>query len=282
MYRKNSGKYQHLLNYYDNCIDENVYMDIYKSLRIVYKNFFASGLDTFQNATQEETVLKSVRDTHGLGRVWGFVKSIIDSIDVWRGSDRGDVATTKACEDIAESLETAVDTLLVILPAYVPWKALAIVPENQSIVDMLQDRGNCYRIINNPKFYAYDRAVDTICKTNIIVSAQNCKYLYGIGPQLSIHIKNHFEKIRKDIPVSEEKQKSTVDKTTPVCRNLLNTPVVEWLWSNCSRKTFSAYHRAAKAIARKNMHVPIQEIGKVKGVGKLIYQRLVNEFGSVN
>lgn len=281
MYRKNSGKYQHLLDYYDNCVDENVYMDIYKSLRIVYKNFFASGLDTFQNPSQEETVLKSVRDTHGLGRVWGFVKSIIDSIDVWRGSDRGDVATTKACEDIAESLETAVDTLLVILPAYVPWKAFANIPENQSIVDMLQERGNRYRIINNPKFYAYDRAVDTICKTSIIVSTQNCKYLYGIGPQLSIHIKNHF-KVQKEIPTNEEKQQTSVGKTAPACRNLLNTPVVEWLWSNSSGKTLSAYHRAAKAIARKHMHVPIQEMEKVKGVGQLIYQRLVNEFGSVN
>lgn len=316
-YRKNSGKYQLRCDFYDNCDIDNPYMRIYKSLRCVYNDFYNHGLDNFSTPHPEEKTLAQIRDLLGLARMWGHIKSILELFETWR-ENQDETTLVSICKELAESLESSLNTFFEILPAFVSWTPKTKLPENQGVVNMLQERANCYRSVSNPKFYAYDRAVETLSNTDIVVTAQNCKYFYGIGPQLFQHIKDYFSgqekkptssivgpirkkqtllidqlwgkghtklaqevaltnrvpETRRELSRLRNYSENVIDNQVPRCRNILNIPIVEWLWKNATDKNRSAFHRAAKAVARKNNHVPVDEIATVKGVGPKIAKEL--------
>jgi hypothetical protein len=214
-YNSNNGRYQERAEFYykqlpkDGSSVSNPYLDIYRCIVNVYASCHHFGIRFFDkgDANHWEPSLAIIRETDGLSRCWGHANEVLELISRWRGYiadihlhtnaqaiDEEVIAVEAGAstELLLEALESLMDAFLEILPAYVSWVPTAKLPENQLVVNFLQTRGDEYRAIGNPKFYAYDRVVTTLANATIPVSATNCKYFKGVGPHISQHIIEFF------------------------------------------------------------------------------------------
>ena len=185
-YNNNNGRYQERAEFYykqlpkDGSAVSNPYLDIYRCVVNVYASFHHFGIRFFDKGETKhwEPSLAIIRETDGLARCWGHANEVLELISRWRGyiADIHPHATAEAAIDdeviaveasastelLEEALESLMDAFLEILPAYVSWAPTAKLPENQLVVNFLQSRGDEYRAIGNPKFYAYDRVVTNL------------------------------------------------------------------------------------------------------------------------
>ncbi len=195
-YNTNNGRYQKRANYYTELTINNQYRHVYQDVVTIYTEFYMQGMEFFKQYDHKfltgqsdwRRVLYQIRDLEGLGHSWGFALKIIDLVD------------TEKVSSLASALETLMDSLLEVLPAYLPWTPTATLKENQPIVDFLQDRGNEYRAVGNPKFYAYDCVVNSIASITIPVTGINCVYVNGVGSQITRHIRNFLSRPSPEIP----------------------------------------------------------------------------------
>lgn len=257
-YNTNNGRYQERADYYSNIDAVNVYGHLYQNVVIIYNLFYTHSVLSLD----WREILYQIRDMRGLGRSWGYALKVIDLVD-----------NKKSEEAIASSLESLMNSLLEVLPAYVPWVPVAKIVSNQPLLDYLQDRGNEYRMIGNPKFYAYDRVVNSIAVTTIPVSGSNCVYINGVGPRITQHIRDFLNKPTQpddtSIPVSEspkpELRTSLMDADEPeLSINFIgelpavkleeNVQVARYLWNSAHRQTCRtlAWRRAAVTICNSN------------------------------
>lgn len=164
--------------YYSQLLNENNtsnYLYIYKCVLEALKN----PLDTSYYPGINE-----IRDTIGMARCWGHAKKFLTM------TDNPNVEKDR----LLMVLTQLKNSLLEVLPAFVEWYPQASFAINQKVLDFLMGRGNDYRKVNNPKFYAYDIAVENLAKANFQITAENCRYFKGVGPNISAHIKNFLEK----------------------------------------------------------------------------------------
>ena len=228
-YAKNNGQYQTRADYYqqilsrDESATQNQYLKIYHCAVNLYSTFHQRGLGYFDRSSELsqswESGITAIRDTEGLARSWGHAKEVLDLIARWRGfvmflPNPRDTVNTEATstELLSEALESLLDSLLETLPSYVSWTPTAKLPENQAVLEFLQNRSNTYRTVANPKFYAYDRVVGTIANATIPVTAQNCQYFKGVGPRIKQHIVDFFNGTAStDLTAPEAENEDDVD-----------------------------------------------------------------------
>jgi len=246
-YHDNTGLYQERANYYYsllntsepqlkwyfNTVESKIplndqYLEIYRCIIAMYSTVHTCGLRFFDNQ-QKVTInweqgVKHIRETIGFGRCWGRAQEALELIDNWRLFlincrnsssnmltliDKINIKCNEIEEKLIKCLESLLDGILEILPAYIDWIPKLQNEENTDIVNFLQKRGNVYRIMSNPKFYAYDKVITNIAKYNGVVTAENCKYIKGIGPKIAKHVTNFLNNKRSIVNI-ERSQSNNV------------------------------------------------------------------------
>nr|QBK87248.1 MAG: helix-hairpin-helix domain protein [Marseillevirus LCMAC201] len=226
-YSKNTGYYQKRADYYNHIREfplqeENVYINVYSCIVNLYNNFHQFGIQYFelhhQPSRSWEIGLTAIRDIEGLARCWGHAQEITELIERWRAFitftsqalvSEKNISIEETSELLSDSLESLMNSILEVMPAYVSWIPTAQLEENQPIVDFLQERGNTYRAMGNSKFYAYDRVVDAIASAAIPINDANCVYIKGVGPRIAEHIRNFLSET-----ATPEEESSTDAKET--------------------------------------------------------------------
>ena len=223
-YFTNNGKYQERAEYYrsllpsDNGPSNNLYLDIYRCALEMYSAFHTTGLEIFDRPSNMEAGVSAIRETQGFGRAWGHARETLELVNNWRGflNDIKHTSGEMMCAEadvqsitiereatsqlLAQSMESLLDSLLEVLPAFVRWTPTARNSENQPVVDFLQRRGDHYRKVGSPKFYAYDRVIKNLIDTDITITTENCKYIKGVGPRIAVHIINFLNGIGTEFP----------------------------------------------------------------------------------
>ena len=218
------GKYKKRADYYDRlgCDDnKNVHLDIYHSVVALYNAYHIFGVQHFNLPSSNEIPISTIRDTAGLARCWGDASEVLNLISRWRKSiaiihpisaevheesDGGSIGL-----ELVKALESLMEMILEILPAYVKWIPVANNEKNQEMVKFLQERSNSYCGIGNPKFYAYDRVITNICEASFPVNSANCVFIEGVGPRITQHIRD-FLAGENDDDLSAEEQEKLSDK----------------------------------------------------------------------
>ena len=252
-YTKNTGYYQKRADYYnqmlETCVyeEDNIYINVYSCIVNLYNNFHQSGIKFFENQQSRpwEICLTTIRDIEGLARCWGHALETLELIERWRvlvNEENISIEETALSELLSDSLESLMTSILEIMPAYVSWVPTAQLEENQHIVDFLQKRGNTYRAMGNPKFYAYDRVVDAIAAAAIPINDANCIYVKGSGPHITEHIRDFLRTTPEEPSPSdsdtttrrfgsgkreEEPSNTTVEPKCPLLERLTNFPGME-------------------------------------------------------
>lgn len=159
-------------------IKGNRYLDIYGAILEVKRS---------EQVSQETCqMLSEIKHLQGFATCWGHAKEIMQGYS----------------PKVLESLEYY---YLKLLPGFVPYVPQAKRVENQKIIAYLLQRSNQYKRVSNPKFHSYDRVINILCATDIVVSPQNCKSFKGVGPKIAQHIKDFLT--GGNTPSSSEPQK---------------------------------------------------------------------------
>lgn len=230
-YNENTGRYQDRAEFYYKLLPENgaksanPYLEIYRIVTNLYAGVHLFGIH-FLDDTEWRQGLETIRETEGLSRCWGRVLEIIE---LWQETG---VDNTAKLENALESL---LDGVLEVLPAYVFWVPKAVCQSNQALLNFLQQRGNIHRRNNSPKYYAYDRVLATLSSVSIPVTVNNCRYFKGVGPRIGQHIID-FLSGKVEIPIvdlTEEeppKEVSWIEVEPPELVREENRPIATYLW----------------------------------------------------
>lgn len=112
-------------------------------------------------------------------------------------------------------LENLMDTVLEVMPKYIPLRFTAKVPMNQRIVEFLQTRADQWRKVNSPKHHAYDQAAVSAAQTTQQITAENAMNLHGVGPKIYTRICKFLEDYKPlivRIPVQKRQRESVQDQ----------------------------------------------------------------------
>lgn len=173
----------------------NLYLSLFNT--VVTLSSFLAGYST-SNFPKEHAdrisvndlnSLKTIKETPGLGRCWGYARSICDIIEKWRAGVLEEKKSYELLTGLTSSLE---NSLLEVLPAYYHWIPSVVVPENIGLINFLNDRCNKYRKTNNQKFYAYDKVIQNLAQSRIVITRDNYKFIKGIGPKMSKHVLHYL------------------------------------------------------------------------------------------
>jgi hypothetical protein len=126
------------------------------------------------------TCLRKIRDYKGLNSYcWGEVCVLLQYYHDYKK----DPALLNK-EQFLQATQTLIYRLLEILPAFIFWSPPAKNPENQALIDKLQEYSNTLRKMGDPSFLGYDQTITTFSKMDFVINSTNCRFIEGTSTRI--------------------------------------------------------------------------------------------------